>query len=155
MDKFWSDYLSASKCTANCKIISKDRKIKQTHRVLLAAVSGFLKTLLMDTFDEEDSCIYLPDFTGDELEEFMDKIFLSCEQDSSGLHSILGVEMSQADVKQYEAMEKCKLESNDNLLNNHDGDGDPFIKEESPLNCDEMEDSEIHSHTYSTGRYFF
>eukprot|EP00092_Neocalanus_flemingeri_P039755 GFUD01043294.1.p1 GENE.GFUD01043294.1~~GFUD01043294.1.p1 ORF type:complete len:559 (-),score=124.15 GFUD01043294.1:7-1683(-) len=75
MSTFWSDYFRDAECATNCKIITKGGEFKETHKIILAANSDFLKTLLLDVAEVEESYICLPDFSLDELEQCLEEIF--------------------------------------------------------------------------------
>ena len=90
MGSFWPDYLSDCGFASNCIIISGDRKVKRTHKLLLAAVSDDLRSYLLSTPDwTEEACLVLPDCTLDQIEECFDSIF--SRKESHELFSVLGI----------------------------------------------------------------
>ena len=136
MSTFWRDYLSDSKSVTNCKIITKDGKFKETHKILLAAISGFLKTLLRDACQQEDSYIFLPDFTLDELEECFERIFgRKVEHSESDLSHLLSIKTNNS-VKSDEACVNLKKEFD---ADKNELIEEPLIKvEEIQIECDEL-----------------
>lgn len=135
MEKFWSEYLSDSQSVTNCKLVTKDGMIKETHRILLAAISDFLKTLLADTFEEEDSYVYLPDFSMQELEECFETIFYEKEENSSNLYSILGIRIRNSSFKcddEGTFKAECDIDKLNNIIE------EPIVKVEE--NQDEFDE---------------
>ena len=90
MGSFWPDYLSQCGFATNCVIISGDKKVKRTHKLLLASVSDDLRTFMLSTPDwTEEAHFVVPDFTMEQIEECFDKIF--SREESHELFSVLGI----------------------------------------------------------------
>ena len=87
---FWENFLSDSKFTTNCRILSRDRKCKETHKLLLSALSDDLRSYLLSSSDPtEEATIILPDFTMEEIEEMFCKVFSRDGQ--TNLFQVLGL----------------------------------------------------------------
>ena len=68
--EFWADFLHQAQDMTNVTLVSEDGQQKNTHAVLLASVSKFLSSLLLEVSDVKDrTVILLPDFTMTEIEE--------------------------------------------------------------------------------------
>ena len=90
MVSFWSQYFSDSKLASNCRIISGDGKIKNTHKIFLSAISDDLRCYLLSTLDwAEEACFILPDFTMDEIEDCFSKLL--DKEEHPALFKTLGI----------------------------------------------------------------
>ena len=90
MGSFWNDYFSNCSFASNCIIISSDRKVKRTHKLVLSALSDDLRSYMLSTPDlTEEACFVLPDFTMDQIEECFANIFM--REKYHELYTLLGV----------------------------------------------------------------
>ena len=90
MVSFWEDYFQESSPSSNCQIISKDGKVKNTHKLLLSALSDDLRFYMLSTGDwAEDACFILPDFTLKQIEDCLRSIFLKNSEEENDLFRVL------------------------------------------------------------------
>lgn len=87
---FWESFLSDCRFATNCRILSRDRKCKETHKLLLSAISDDLRSYLLSSSDPtEEATIILPDFTMDEIEQMFSSVFTKDGQND--LFQVLGL----------------------------------------------------------------
>lgn len=87
---FWESFLSDCSLATNCRILSRDGKCKETHKLLLTAISDDLRSYLLSSSDPtEEATIILPDFTMDEIEQMFSGVFSKDGQND--LFQVLGL----------------------------------------------------------------
>ena len=86
---FWEGFFSDCSFVTNCRILSGDKKIKETHKLFLSAISDDLRSYLLSSADPtEEATIILPDFSMEEIEEMFSKVFSAGE---NRLFEVLGL----------------------------------------------------------------
>ena len=86
---FWEGFFSDCSFVTNCRILSGDKKIKETHKLFLSAISDDLRSYLLSSADPtEEATILLPDFSMEEIEEMFSKVFSAGENQ---LFEVLGL----------------------------------------------------------------
>ena len=87
---FWEGFFSDCSFVTNCRILSGDKKIKETHKLFLSAISDDLRSYLLSSADPtEEATILLPDFSMEEIEEMFSKVFSAAGENQ--LFEVLGL----------------------------------------------------------------
>ena len=63
----WSRILYESSKVADVKLVTKDKKEKYSHKLLLAAINEAFKSVLVDHDSTSDTVIIFPDTTLEEI----------------------------------------------------------------------------------------
>ena len=71
MNEFWRELLENSKNVTNIKIICSDGIIN-SHKIIIASVSNFIKHILIEIPVADQVTLFLPDFQKAEIDEFLD-----------------------------------------------------------------------------------
>ena len=87
--EFWAEYLYLSQNMTNVTLVPVDGQHKETHALLLASVSEFLASLLLEIKDiKEKTVILLPDFTMEDVEDCLQFILTGDLNDASLIDSL-------------------------------------------------------------------
>lgn len=76
MSSTWSDLVQHCQPVSNVSLVCRDGVV-YTHKIVLASVSGFVKTLLSDIPVGDHVSVFLPDFCADDVTQFLENILLS------------------------------------------------------------------------------
>ena len=71
MNEFWRELLENSRNVTNIKIICSDGIIN-SHKIIIASVSNFIKHILIEIPVADQVTLFLPDFQKAEIDEFLD-----------------------------------------------------------------------------------
>jgi len=155
---FWQTFLSDCRFATNCKILSRDRKSKETHKLLLSAISDDLRSYLLSSSDPtEEATILLPDFSMEEIEEMFSKVF--SKDGHNDLFQVLGLfQYSKAANKvkpeKPKVIEsKVKSEQSQDTENNYKDEYGLLNAVEQSLNVMEELNRESHYDYYQTQTY--
>ena len=75
----WQNLFKSSSNFTNVKIITKDRKEKNTHKLCLVSISEMFRSLLFDQMETANSVIIVPDKTLEEVEIELEELLLGCQ----------------------------------------------------------------------------
>ena len=121
---FWQNFFSDCRFATNCRIFSKDRKSKETHKLFLSAISDDLRSYLLSSSDPtEEATILLPDYSMEEIEEMFNQVF--SKEGQTDLFQVLGLfqyskEKNKVKPEKPKVTEfKVKSEQSQDTDNNH------------------------------------
>ena len=72
----WSDLVHHCQPVSNVSLVCRDGVV-YSHKIVLASVSGFVKTLLSDIPTGDHVSVFLPDFFRKDVEKFLQNIILN------------------------------------------------------------------------------
>ena len=97
---------------SDCKLVSMEGKLKQTHKIVLAAKSDFLKRLLVDIPEASDAVIILPDFSLKDVEILLEKLTNDESKIQSNLWEML-VKTKQLKTNDFQDMNNADVEKHE------------------------------------------
>ena len=80
----WSELVQHCQPVSNVSLVCRDGVV-YTHKIVLASVSGFVKTLLSDIPTGDHVSVFMPDFSFREIECFLENILLRRQNNHHGL----------------------------------------------------------------------
>jgi len=75
----WQNLFKSSSNFTNVKIITKDRKEKNTHKLFLVSINEMFRSLLFDQMETANSVIIVPDKTLEEVEIELEELLIGCQ----------------------------------------------------------------------------
>ena len=81
---------------SNVNLVCRDGVV-YSHKIVLASVSDFVKTLLSDIPVGDDVSVFLPDFSRKEVNKLLENILLKRRSDNSDLCAVLHYFHSEID----------------------------------------------------------
>ena len=122
----WVELLQHCQPVSNVSLVCRDGDV-YTHKIVLASVSGFVKTLLSDIPVGDHVSVFLPDFCADDITQFLENILLSKKNNNFGLCNIF----------QSPGTSEAFMEPSSCL------EGEVFVKEEEDCNTEDLTTSNI------------
>ena len=74
--KKWQNLFKSASHVTNVKIVTKDRKVKHTHKLFLVSISDTFKDLLWDQMETDGTVIIFPDATLEDIEIKLEELLL-------------------------------------------------------------------------------
>ena len=84
----WAELVRHCKPVSNVNLVCRDGVV-YSHKIVLASVSDFVKTLLSDIPVGDDISVFLPDFSKKEVNKFLENILLKRKSDNYDLSIVL------------------------------------------------------------------
>ena len=82
----WSQLVQHCQPVSNVSLVCRDGVV-YTHKIVLASVSGFVKTLLSDIPVGDHVSVFMPDFFRKDVKEFLHDILLKSPNDNLDLQN--------------------------------------------------------------------
>ena len=93
----WSELVQHCQPVSNVSLVCRDGVV-YTHKIVLASVSGFVKTLLSDIPTGDHVSVFLPDFFRKDVIEYLHDILLRRPNDNLDLQNIFKSAENSAEV---------------------------------------------------------
>ena len=117
----WAELVRHCKPVSNVNLVCRDGVV-YSHKIVLASVSDFVKTLLSDIPVGDDVSVFLPDFSKEEVNKLQENILLKRRSDNYDLCAVLHYFQSEI-VK-------------DLIASAQERTGEVFVKEEIDDSCE-------------------
>ena len=128
----WVAAVSDSWRVSSCRVVGRQGLSLLTHKILLAAHSHFLKTLLAEAALNDDVTIILPEWDIDDIKELVDRITVGSKAKESNFEIAKVLQISKAEDI-FDTATDQGIDSNDMLLlknerknTNHDDEKTSF-----------------------------
>merc|ERR1719422_781074 len=92
----WAELVRTCKPVSNVNLVCREGVV-YSHKIVLASVSDFVKTLLSDIPVGDDVSVFLPDFSKKEVNKLLENILLKRRSDCHDLCSVLQYFQSEID----------------------------------------------------------